>query len=241
MSKVDKRKNRPKIIDIPKEYLIEEYINKNKTMQLISKELGCGLTTIKRRLVEYGLFKDFSRIGTKYGKLTVLECTKTENKQKYFKCICDCGKVVIRNAVVLYSKDRIPSCGCLRAIGQKHSSYSGYEEISGAKLSQITLGAKKRNIEYNVTPEYIWNLFLQQNKKCALSGLDLNFVISAKNKRFETASLDRIDNTKGYIEGNVQWLHKKVNLMKHISKTEDFVEMCCFICHNMENKLNENY
>lgn len=42
----------------------------------------------------------------------------------------------------------------------------------------------------------------------------------------QTASLDRIDNTKGYTEDNVQWVHKIINKMKSDLTQEDFIMWC---------------
>jgi len=41
-----------------------------------------------------------------------------------------------------------------------------------------------------------------------------------------TASVDRIDSNKGYIKGNVQFVHKDINLMKNVLNIEYFIEMC---------------
>ena len=41
-----------------------------------------------------------------------------------------------------------------------------------------------------------------------------------------TMSLDRIDNNKGYIEENVQWVHKDINMMKRIYSQDYFIYMC---------------
>jgi len=41
-----------------------------------------------------------------------------------------------------------------------------------------------------------------------------------------TASLDRIDNNKGYIKGNVQWVLKDINKMKNIHTQDYFIELC---------------
>ena len=38
--------------------------------------------------------------------------------------------------------------------------------------------------------------------------------------------IDRIDSSKGYVKGNVQWVHKNVNLMKGKFDQEYFIEMC---------------
>lgn len=63
----------------------------------------------------------------------------------------------------------------------------------------------------------MWELFLKQRGKCALTGEDLK--LGYKNN--QTASLDRIDNSIGYEKNNIQWVHKDINtkLKKYI--TED--------------------
>jgi hypothetical protein len=41
-----------------------------------------------------------------------------------------------------------------------------------------------------------------------------------------TASLDRIDSSKGYIEGNLQWVHKNINMLKGNMLDNTFIEWC---------------
>jgi hypothetical protein len=90
---------------------------------------------------------------------------------------------------------------------------------------------KPRKIEYRLDNEYLWSLFLEQDKRCALSGVEINFFpnYTSRNKTKQTASLDRIDNTKGYIKGNVQWVHKSVNLMKNKYNQQEFIQWCKLI------------
>ena len=75
----------------------------------------------------------------------------------------------------------------------------------------------------------MWDLFISQNKKCALTGVDINIVNTtiSHNYLINTASLDRIDNNKGYIKGNVRWLHKIVNQIKSDIEDRDLI----YICH----------
>jgi len=82
-------------------------------------------------------------------------------------------------------------------------------------------------LESNVTIEFIWELFLNQNRKCALSGVEIGFKKSVKRekKRDETASLDRIDSLKAYTEDNVQWVHKDINKMKWDFPVNRFLEL----------------
>lgn len=77
-------------------------------------------------------------------------------------------------------------------------------------------------------------MFLQQNRKCALSGIDIDFKKGNDVKRgLQTASLDRIDSSKGYIVGNVQWVHKDINFMKGTLSNNQFLELCNLVSkHN---------
>lgn len=115
----------------------------------------------------------------------------------------------------------------------KNYLYTGFEEISGQYYGNIKRRAKQKDLEFNISLQYLWNLFIQQNRRCALSGLHLKFhTKSAEN----TASLDRIDSNKGYIVGNVQWVHKNLNMMKLHFQQEYFVKMCGLVSEYMEKK-----
>ena len=64
---------------------------------------------------------------------------------------------------------------------------------------------------------------------CALSGEELSFGVGRMRG---TASLDRIDSSKGYVKGNVQWVHKDVNFMKRTLNQQTFVNWCKKITNN---------
>ena len=85
-------------------------------------------------------------------------------------------------------------------------------------LNLIVLKAKSvvRKIEFNLTIDYLWNLYLSQDKKCTITGDELPNILKA--------SLDRIDSTKGYIEGNVQWVTTQANRCKHILSMSELYE-----------------
>lgn len=86
---------------------------------------------------------------------------------------------------------------------------------------------KERGLEFAVTLEYVDSKFKEQGGKCAYSGRPLQFTRSHKKNRIDqTASLDRIDSTKGYIKGNVHWIHKDLQFMKVNSPHETFLKRC---------------
>jgi hypothetical protein len=81
-----------------------------------------------------------------------------------------------------------------------------------------------RFLFWDISIEYLNSLIENQKYKCALSRIKLDRDIS---------SLDRINSTKGYIEGNVQWVHKDINIMKNSYDESYFLFLCNLIArHN---------
>jgi hypothetical protein len=174
--------------------------------------------------------KDLS--GRRFHKLTVLSYDRTNKfRTSYWLCRCDCGKEKSVRGDGLV-KGRTKSCGCFKnqnlnhKLGSNSPGWKGYQDITGTYWCMLTANAKKRNIQLNITIEYIWNLFILQNKKCALSDLPLCFEPKQSLGAERTASLDRIDSSKGYIEGNVQWVHKDINYMKLDNDQDYFIDLC---------------
>lgn len=163
----------------------------------------------------------------------VLRCIgKGKHGHPIWECKCDCGTVF---PVLSYNLTRnTRSCGCKRRKNrQNHGNWRGCGEISGRFWGAIRHGARKRsrNIDFQVTIEYCWDLFLQQNKKCVLTGLPIWFAPTERERNYGkgTASLDRIDSRLGYLPGNVQWLHKDINKMKQDYDESYFVRMCSLV------------
>lgn len=167
--------------------------------------------------------------GQKFGKLKVTARNGTKHGKAAWLCECECGRTTTVDSSSL-KRGSTTTCGCTwRIKGEGNPLFKGYKEISKAYWTNIVLGAKQRNIEFDITIEYTWKLFEQQNRKCKLSNLDLSFVSSYEMKsgiKRGTASLDRIDSSKGYVEGNVQWVHKDVNKMKQSFTQERLIELC---------------
>jgi len=173
-------------------------------------------------------------IGQKFGKLTAIELEKDKNGYNTrYLCKCDCGNTHSVSKSHLRS-GRITHCGCVRHEGAKHQSWSGVGEISGdfwyGHVVRSADGSKngtrtRRPKELSLTMEQAWELFLKQDRKCALSGTKLQFPKRSKDKSW-TASLDRIDSSKGYILGNVQWVHKDINIMKNKFNNDYFIHIC---------------
>ena len=187
----------------------------------------------------YGPNKSKILVGKKFGYLEVIKMEKplTSNRPEY-QAICkchNCGKECIVAPYALRSGKQ-KACGCLqgnRKKGKYHCCFKGHEDISGSVWYKIKKGAKKRNLDFSINIKEIWELFEKQKRKCALTGLPIKMGVKEK---MGTASLDRINSNKGYIKGNVQWVHRNVNIIKHSCSQEYFVNICRKVVQNKELK-----
>ncbi len=93
-------------------------------------------------------------------------------------------------------------------------------------FKKCKIGAETRGIEWSLNIEDVWQLYVQQGGVCHLSGIP---IVWASVGQIHTASLDRIDSSKGYVIGNVQLLHKDVNMMKQAFSQEHFIAICSAI------------
>lgn len=126
-------------------------------------------------------------------------------------------------------KKECKKCSNRKPENNKHKGW-----ISGilreSFVNKLKTGAILRNIEWNLEYKYLAELLKEQNYKCALSDLDIH----AKGSGNNTASLDRINSEKGYIVGNVQWVHKHVNFMKQKYDQDYFISICKMIADKVK-------
>ncbi len=167
--------------------------------------------------------KKIEMIGKKFGKLLVIsECVdRNKNGHIKYKCECECGE--LKNVFGTHLREcKIVSCGCYNRIdGNSINGDQWYRII----LSGINVRNKRRKMEFGISKEYINNLYMYQRGLCALSGLEITLPKTWKDSSF-TASLDRIDSNIGYIVGNVQWVHKHINIIKNSFPQEMFIYLC---------------
>lgn len=123
-------------------------------------------------------------------------------------------------------KKNLPCKSC----SSLQKNYKGsYQDIDIAWFNTKVRRAKQRDYEFTITIEDVWGIYIAQDKVCALSGVPIDFK--------GTASLDRIDNTVGYVRENIQIVHKDVNYMKYTYSQDYFIKMCNLVAskHNVES------
>lgn len=186
-------------------------------------------------------YKTLDITGLRSGKLVPINRTDKKDKHNNYlwNCRCDCGNFILVRATCIKRGGAI-SCGCVKnsKVRDQSQHWLGYEEISLSYYNALKNGAIRRKIQFDVSIEYLWDLFIKQNRRCRYTNKELNFKSRAYTSD-GTASVDRLDSSKGYIEGNVQWVHKQINWMKRDLSDKEFFEWCEIITEH-KNKILES-
>lgn len=234
---------------ITKELLIELHYNQNMCIKQLMVYFGKSESAIGWNLKKFGIKvirekqPEEDLTNKTFGKLTVLRKSDRIYKDGHSRwvCICDCGSDKEKHITPYHIINQtIKSCGCAMKgrfgpnpkIGPK--IYKGYEDLSATYWGVITHGAKIRHLEFSITMKDAWKQYIKQTGICSLSGesiiLDKKYGTNAKPWAKEplkqTASLDRIDSSKGYTVDNIQWIHKALNPMKMDMSEDNFVAWC---------------
>lgn len=206
----------------PKEELAKLY--ETMTIAEIARHYGYYQATISKWLRKYGLKTEFHK------------CDRSPlNKSLVIDLYCNQKKSVNEISHIINSSrtkiiDFLKRENIARRSKKENwrwkEEWNGYEEINGSFWNRTVKNAKLRNFEVSIDARYAYELFIKQDRKCALTGVLLTMSSVVRQSKQQTASLDRIDSSNGYIEGNVQWVHKDINIMKMAHSQEYFIDLC---------------
>lgn len=85
------------------------------------------------------------------------------------------------------------------------------------------LRAKQLDIEFNLDADYVLSIWPIENR-CPVFGS-----VFVKDIKSDCASLDRVDNTKGYIKGNVRVISWKANSLKSNGLLHEFKAVLAYM------------
>jgi hypothetical protein len=218
------------IKDWEKDFIILVYVDFDiKEIAKILKRTPSSIQTLANDL-KLKKNRDKVSIGDKFGELSIIDNHIKRWGKKHWKCRCTCGKICCPTTSSLLN-GKSKSCGHVRLEIIKN----GYKDITGTWFNCLKNNAKKRKLKLDLTKEYLQSLLEQQNFKCAITGIPITISKRRYCKEYHletTASLDRIDSSKGYIEGNVQFLYKDINMMKSFHNQEYFIFLCKKVVEN---------
>lgn len=88
--------------------------------------------------------------------------------------------------------------------------------------------AKSKNLRYDIDGEFLFNIWKEQDGKCAISGIpfDLRRPEEFNWTRYDAPSLDRIDSDRGYEKDNVRLVCYQINAALQDYGLEHFLMLC---------------
>lgn len=104
--------------------------------------------------------------------------------------------------------------------GHKADKYTGFRKL-------LHSSKQRKQYDNNLTLEYMLSIWEEQNGICNYSGVELvrYYPKGTTTDHRYLASLDRIDPSKGYIKGNIQFISACMNFMKHTMTDKDTHEL----------------
>lgn len=222
-----------------KDVLIRLYVDEKKSIHTIAKEYSVNYQRIWKLLQKYSIERrkggsalsiDFTNKTIDQIKILSFEkIRQTKNRRtKIWKCLClNCNQICYRSTTQLTKKQRQACFKCLMRLSSIHKDMA-YGKVCYSYLYGIRKRAQKKNLMFDLDCKFLDELFIKQNQRCKLSGVLITLPEdwSLKKKNEYTASLDRIDSSKGYIKDNVQWVHKRINAMKLNMTDAEFIDWC---------------
>lgn len=140
---------------------------------------------------------------------------------------CNRTRVIKRKDHAVRHLDKI----CKYCSSRNNHPQGEYRGFRVSWWNKYRLSAIARNLSWEITIDDGVNLFESQNGKCALTGLILT---CSGDFNDITASLDRVDNSKGYTIDNIQFVHKDVNMMRGTLSLDRLIELCNLISNKVK-------
>lgn len=122
-----------------------------------------------------------------------------------------------------------------------HPKYSpGLDRYWSTVMSRVHAGARTRGLLVAVDKDDLLGLFLKQDGRCALTGLDMDWRAkggAGRGQRALTApSVDRIDSHGNYTLDNIHIVLNAINVMKFDLSTAQFLALCeQVVAHRLAN------
>lgn len=147
----------------------------------------------------------------------------------YINCSV-CGAVInhLRRNYCIGAHNVFQPCIRCSNISNHPSGMVGAVRVSW--YNSFEKSARVRGYVWKLNPEFVDIMHQEQDGLCVYSGIPIGWEVSGWD---HTASIDRIDNSVGYTESNVQLVHKEINMMRGSLEDNRFKELCYLIAGNV--------
>jgi len=112
----------------------------------------------------------------------------------------------------------------------RQDKFSRFRYAMGTVRTRARQNVRRCKKLYDIDLEYLKQLWEEQDGKCPLTGWDLELAPTSAGWKGDPhprrASLDRIDNSLGYMKGNVRFISIMANYCRNSFDDKDLIEFC---------------
>jgi len=248
----DQKKTHPEIAKIL-EFSIASIHKKLSELRIRSKNVNYFTENEKKKLIElFESGKSINYISKILNRSSPYLCTlakklgliskksktiqeqlslKKEGKRKCYKC----------KKIYPYDTDHFNSNRgiCKFCVGKKSKiRYQSLmnnltiEKLLKIRCDQSYQRACKKGWEFDITPEYLLEIYNNQNGNCYYSGIKMEISLKGYTNNNYVLSVDRKNSNKGYIKDNIVLCCDSVNTMKMKLDIDEFLNICKKIVKN---------
>ena len=85
---------------------------------------------------------------------------------------------------------------------------------------------RKKTHDFDIVRKDLHKLYDEQKGICQYSGVKMTYIKDGTGYHLSNISIDRIDNTKGYVKGNIALVCLAVNMMKYTLELDELIDWC---------------
>lgn len=117
---------------------------------------------------------------------------------------------------------RLSYCQDCRTLQMRHAMNKP-EAYLRDKANRLCIRSRNAGRDYDLTPEYLLDLYTVQNGLCVYTEEPLEFTLG-RGSQSRSLSVDKVDPHGGYVKGNVVLCTRRANTIKHNMTVEEFAE-----------------
>lgn len=178
--------------------------------------------------------------GKNFGKLTVKDLAKTEDRARIWNCLCECGVVIQRATAQLNRSEKLGFVQSCRTCAQRNNKAKDLGESSWRILfNNYVGGARRRNLDFKITFNEFQEICSKDCHYCESKPIKHNRYIredgrlvskissfTADRSWIQWNGIDRKNNSVGYIVENCLPCCSFCNVMKGTLDYYDFIARC---------------
>lgn len=116
-------------------------------------------------------------------------------------------------------------CHVVKAKEFSDGKYATLDKVLQIRCQTAKQRAKRKGLKFDITPEFLLDMWDRQNGRCYYSNLPMSF---DRNDLY-TVSIDRIDSNGGYTKNNVVLSCWSINSAKNNFTVSDYIHLCAAV------------